>query len=55
MVEAADCTVILVVPDFVESWVLVAVTVTFAADPGAVNSPFPLMLPALADQVTAEL
>jgi hypothetical protein len=42
-------------PDFVVSWVLVAVTVTLVADPGAVNAPAALTLPALADHVTAEL
>jgi hypothetical protein len=43
------------VPDFVESWVLVAVTVTLPAEAGAVNSPLELMLPAPAVHVTAEL
>ncbi len=43
------------VPDFVASWVLVAVTVTLPAEAGAVNSPLALMLPPLALHVTAEL
>ena len=55
MVEAADCTAIVAVPDFVASWLLVAVTVTLAAAPGAVNRPLLLIVPALAAQVTAEL
>lgn len=38
----------------VVSWTLVAVTVTFAGDEGAVNAPLELMVPALTDQVTAE-
>jgi hypothetical protein len=48
-------TVIAASPDFVESWVLVAVTVTLPAEAGAVNSPLELMLPPLAVHVTAEL
>jgi hypothetical protein len=49
------CTVTAVVPDFVVSCVLVAVTVTLPAEVGAVKSPLTLTVPALADQVTAEL
>jgi hypothetical protein len=37
------------------SSVLVAVTVTVPADAGAVKSPLGLILPPLADHVTAEL
>jgi hypothetical protein len=43
------------VPDFVLSWLLIAVTVTLAAVAGAVKSPFAVMLPPLADHLTAEL
>jgi serine protease inhibitor ecotin len=44
------------VPAFVASCVLVAVTVTVAAEAGAVKSPLELMVPPpLADHVTAEL
>ena len=46
---------IVAVPDFVLSWVLVAVMVTFPATPGAMRTPAEVMEPALADQVTAEL
>jgi hypothetical protein len=35
--------------------VLVAVTVTTPADPGAVKSPLALIMPAVADHVTAEV
>jgi hypothetical protein len=42
-------------PDFVLSWVLVAVMVTFPAIAGAVRTPAAVMEPALVDQVTAEL
>ena len=43
------------VPDFVVSWVLVAVTVTMPAEAGAVRRPFVSIAPSLTDQVTAEL
>jgi hypothetical protein len=43
------------VPDFVASCVLVAVTVTVPTEVGAVKNPLESMVPALADQVTAEL
>lgn len=49
------CTFNDAAPDFDGSCVLLAVTVTFPEDAGAVNSPFVLMAPALADQFTAEL
>jgi len=49
------CTVTVALPDFVESCALVAVTVTMAAEPCAVNSPLELTAPALAVHVTAEL
>lgn len=42
-------------PDLAGSWVLLAVTVTFPPDAGAVKTPLGLMTPALADQLTAEL
>lgn len=42
------------VPDIALSCVLVAFTVTCAGDDGAVKTPPELMVPALADQVTAE-
>jgi len=42
-------------PDFVVSCALVAVTVTVPEEEGAVNSPLAFIVPALADQVTAEL
>ena len=48
-------TVIVAVPDLLVSWVLVAVTVTDPAEPGAVNNPLPLIVPPLAVHVTAEL
>ncbi len=51
----AACTVIVAVPDFVVSAVLVAVTVTAPAEPGAVNSPVASMLPPLAVHFTVEL
>jgi hypothetical protein len=50
-----NCTVTAAVPDFVVSWVLVAVTVTVPAVAGAVKSPLALMVPPLADHVTEEL
>ena len=43
------------VPDFVGSCMLVAVTITAPAEADAVKTPFALMVPLLADQVTAEL
>ena len=50
------CTVMAAVPDFVASCELVAVTVTFAADAGAVKRPAELMAPPPeTDQVTAVL
>ena len=55
IVEAGACTVRDAVPDFVASCVLVAVTVTLPAEAGAVKNPLVLTVPALADQVTAEL
>jgi hypothetical protein len=53
--RGVDCTVTDAVPDFVASWVLVAVTVTVPAVADAVKSPLALMVPPLADHVTAEL
>jgi hypothetical protein len=50
-----DCTVTAVVPDFVVSWALVAITVTVPAVAGAVKTPLVLIVPAPADHVTAEL
>jgi len=55
IVEPDDWTATDAVPDFVESCVLVAVTVTVPAEAGAVNRPLALMVPSLADQLTAEL
>lgn len=50
------CTVMPAVADLVESWELVAVTVTVAADDGAVKSPAVVMAPPPeTDQVTAVL
>ncbi len=48
-------TVISVDPDFVGSCFDVAVIVIIPADPGAVYPPAALMVPALADHITAEL
>jgi hypothetical protein len=55
IVDRVDCTMMAAVPDFVVSWVLVAVTVTVPAEAGAVKSPAALMAPPLADHVTTEL
>ncbi len=55
IVGGVDCTVTDAVPDFVVSWELVAVTVTVPGEAGAVKSPLALMMPLLADHVTAEL
>jgi hypothetical protein len=55
IVGGDNCTVMAAVPAFVVSCVLVAVTVTVPAEPGAVKSPLALMLPPFADQVTTEL
>jgi hypothetical protein len=55
IVGAAGWTVTDAVPAFVGSCVLVAVTVAVPAEACAVNSPLELMVPLLADQVTAEL
>jgi hypothetical protein len=55
IVDGEACTVTAVVPDFVASSMLVAVTVTLPAEAGAVKTPLELTVPALADQVTAEL
>ena len=55
IVGGVDSTVTAAVPDFVVSWVLAAVTVTVPAVADAVKSPLALMVPPLADHVTAEL
>jgi len=55
IVGCAAFTVIIAVPDLVVSCVLVAVTVTDPADPGAVNNPLLLIVPPLAVHFTAEL
>jgi len=55
IVGGSDCTVTDAVPDFVVSWVLVAVTVTLPGEAGAVKSPPVLIVPPPADHVTAEL
>jgi hypothetical protein len=49
------CTVTVAVPDLVVSCMLVAVTVTLPAEVGAVKTPLEFTVPAVADQVTAEL
>lgn len=48
-------TVSVALPDFAESWVLVAVMVTLPPEEAAVNTPLADMLPALAAHLTAEL
>jgi hypothetical protein len=48
-------TAIVAVPDFVVSWILVAVTVTLLVISGATYAPFRSIVPALADQFTSEL
>jgi hypothetical protein len=55
IVDGEACTVTAAIPDLVVSCMLVAVTVTLPAEAGAVKTPLELMVPALADQVTAEL
>jgi len=55
IVGGTATTVIVAVPDFVVSCVLVAVTITDPAEPGAVNNPLPLIVPPLAVHFTAEL
>jgi hypothetical protein len=55
MVVEACCTLTDAVPDLVGSWVLVAVTVTLAAEDGAVKTPLAFTVPPVADQVTDEL
>ena len=55
IVDEVACTLTVPVPDLVMSCVLVAVTVTVPAVAGAVRSPLALMVPPLADHVTAEL
>ena len=52
---AAIATVTVAVPDLLESSLLVAVTVTVAAELGAVRSPLALIDPLLAVHVTVEL
>ena len=53
--EVVDCTSTEAAPDFVVSSVLVAVTVRFPVEAGAVKSPLELMLPPLVDHFTVEL
>jgi hypothetical protein len=55
IVGGGNCTAMVAVPALVVSSVLVAVTVTVPADAGAVKSPLGVILPPLADHVTAEL
>jgi hypothetical protein len=55
MVGGATVTVTEALPDLLVSWTEVAVTVTVVAVPGAVNKPEELIVPQLADHVTAEL
>jgi hypothetical protein len=55
-IEGVDAwTAMVAEPDFVESCVLVAVTVTLSDEPGAVKSPLELIAPALAVHLTAVL
>jgi len=54
-VGEAACTLTIAVPDLVVSCVLVAVTVTLPAAAGAAKRPPVLIVPPLADHVTAEL
>lgn len=53
--DRLDCTVIIAVPDFELSCILVAVTVTAPGEVGAVNNPLDAIVPELVDHVTAEL
>ena len=55
IVGGVDCTVTIAVPNFVVSWVLVAVTIAVPGKAGAVKIPLALMLPPLSDHVTPEL
>lgn len=48
-------TVTVAFPDLLESSLLVAVTVTIAAELGALNNPLPLIVPPLAVHITVEL
>jgi hypothetical protein len=47
-------TMIVVVPVTDDFWLLVAVTVIFPVDPGAVNTPLASIVPPVADQLTEE-
>jgi len=53
--EVVDCTATEAAPDFVVSSVLVAVTVRFPAEAGAVKSPLELMVPPVVDHFTVVL
>jgi hypothetical protein len=53
--EVVDCTATEAAPDFVVSSVLVAVTVRFPIEDGAVKSPLELIVPLLVDHFTVEL
>jgi len=53
--EVVDCTATEAAPDFVVSSELVAVTVRFPAEAGAVKSPLELMVPPLVDHFTVVL
>jgi hypothetical protein len=55
MVGGGVVTVIVVLAVLLVSWTDVAVTVTVPTVAGAVNIPEELIVPALADHVTAEL
>jgi hypothetical protein len=50
-----NCTVTVAAPERDVSWTLVPVTVTVTGEAGGVKSPLALMVPTLADHVTAEL
>ncbi|HEX6495448.1 MAG TPA: hypothetical protein VF018_08195 [Acidobacteriaceae bacterium] len=55
IVEEDACTFTAVLPDITGSCVLVAIKVTLPTEAGAVNTPLVFTVPALADQLTAEL
>jgi hypothetical protein len=55
LADEADCTETDAVPESVAFCVLSAITVTLPAVAGAVKRPLELMVPELADHLTAEL
>jgi len=54
-VGATDCTMTDTAPDFAVSSILVAVTVTVAAELDAVNKPVEVIVPPVVDHITTEL